>query len=100
LLRNGLRPPLTREPLRACRAGERADGHLPGYGAANMMNVSRGAVGALKHQVNQEIGCVEHPQKPEESLNYGSSGMDVAAGDGLVTAEALSYGGFGCGRRG
>jgi len=68
LLRNGLRPPLTREPLRACRAGERADGHLPGYGAANMMNVSRGAVGALKHQVNQEIGCVEHPQKPEESL--------------------------------
>jgi len=67
LLCNGLRPPLTREPLRACRAGERADGHLPGYGAANMMNVSRGAVGALKHQVNQEIGCVEHPQKPEES---------------------------------
>jgi len=78
LLRNGLRPPLTREPLRACRAGERADGHLPGYGAANMMNVSRGAVGALKHQVNQEIGCVEHPQKPEESPNSSPAWIPLA----------------------
>jgi hypothetical protein len=34
LLRNGLRP-LIREPLRAFRAGERADRRLPGYGAAN-----------------------------------------------------------------
>jgi hypothetical protein len=64
LLRNGLRLPLTREPLRARRAGERADGSLPGYGTANT-----GARLARRPQrtETQEIGCVEHPQKPEES---------------------------------
>jgi 4-oxalocrotonate tautomerase len=35
------------------------------------MHISRGAVGAPKHQVNQENGCVEHPQKPEESQERG-----------------------------
>jgi len=61
-------------------------GVCPATARPTLMHISRGAVGALKHQVNHENGCLEHPQKPEESLKIGVRGR-AAIGDHHSTRE-------------